>query len=364
MKLEKNKFLMTSSLKDKIITCAIVVIFFAIAQVLVNAGMVGSLFKGLLIPMCYYIIMAVSLNLTVGVLGELSLGHAGFVCVGAYVGGFFSLITQDTIASAAIRFPLALLVGGITAAIFGILIGIPILRLQGDYLAIVTLAFGEIIRKVIQNVYIIKDINGLHFGFTTPIDPSTIDLATKQDIINGPMAVGGIPKDTKLWIAVVLAVITIIVIMNLVDSRSGRAIMAIRDNRIAAEATGIDISKHKLIVFTVSAFFAGIAGVLYAHFGTLTTVKFDYNMSILILVFVVLGGIGNIRGSIIAAVLLYALPEMLRELQAYRMLAYAILLIVMMILRNNDKFNQGYEKFVAKIRSMVKIGKKKKEEAA
>lgn len=358
MKLEKNGFFMTSSLKDKILTCLMVVIFFAVAQGFVKAGMVGSLFAGLLVPMCYYIIMAVSLNLTVGILGELSLGHAGFVCVGAYVGGLFSLLTQDTITSTVIRFPLALLIGGITAAVFGILIGIPILRLQGDYLAIVTLAFGEIIRKVIQNIYIAKDVNGLHISFTTPIDASTIDLATKKDILTGPMAVSGIPKDTTLWIAVALAVVTIIVIMNLVDSRSGRAIMAIRDNRIAAEATGIDISTHKLIVFTVSAFFAGVAGVLYAHYGTLTTVKFDYNMSILILVFVVLGGIGSIRGSIIAAVLLYALPEMLREFQAYRMLLYAILLIVMMILRNNDKFNQVWENFTAKFR------RKKKEETA
>jgi len=326
--------------KNKTITYLMVLIFFGISGILVQTGSVGSLFTGLLVPMCYYIIMAVSLNLTVGILGELSLGHAGFMCVGAYVGGIFSLLTKDAISQVWIRFPLAMLIGGLCAALMGILIGVPILRLRGDYLAIVTLAFGEIIRKVVQNIYIVSDKNGLHFSFVNTVNPASIDLATKEEILNGPMAVSGIPKDTTLWIAVLMVMITLFVIMNLVDSRSGRAIMAIRDNRIAAEATGISITRHKLIVFVTSSFFAGLAGVLYAHFSTITPVKFDYNMSILILVFVVLGGIGNIRGSVIAAVILYALPELLRGFQNYRMLIYAIVLIVMMLLNNNAKFIQ------------------------
>jgi len=342
--MENKKTALRRATKDKIITSAIAVIFFAIAGLLVKMGVAGSLFAGLLVPMCYYIIMAVSLNLTVGVLGELSLGHAGFVCVGAYTGGIFSLLTQDVFTSAWVRFPLALLIGGLMAALFGLIIGVPILRLQGDYLAIVTLAFGEIIRKVIQNFYIVRDMNGLHFSFSTPIDATTIDIATKETILSGPMAVSGIPKDATLLIGVALVVVTILVIMNLIDSQAGRAIMAIRDNRIAAEATGVHVTKYKIVVFLVSAFFAGIAGVLYAHFGTLTTVKFDYNMSILILVFVVLGGMKSVRGSMIAAVILYALPEMLRDLQAYRMLVYAVLLIGMMLLRNSPYLEKLHRK--------------------
>lgn len=325
---------------NKLITYAIAVAFFGISGILSATGVAGSLYTGLLIPMCCYVIMAVSLNLTVGILGELSLGHAGFMCVGAYVGAVFSILTQDAIPSVWIRFPLALLLGGLTAALFGVVIGVPILRLRGDYLAIVTLAFGEIIRKLIENVYISVDVNGTHFSFINPIDPLSMDLATKKDIVNGSMAVSGIPRDTTLLVAVVFVLITLFVVMNLIDSRAGRAIMAIRDNRIAAEATGISITKHKLIVFTVSAFFAGLAGVLYAHSNTIRSTQFDYNMSIQILVFVVLGGIGSTRGAMIAAVILYALPELLRGLQDYRMLVYAIVLIAMMILNNNARFNQ------------------------
>lgn len=334
--------------KNKLITYAMVIIFFSITGALVQFGVLGSLFKGLLVPMCYYIILAVSLNLTVGILGELSLGHAGFMCVGAYIGGVFSLLTQSTISSAWLRFPLALIVGGLVAGIFGILIGVPILRLKGDYLAIVTLAFGEIIRNIVQNIYMIKDVNGFHFSFSTPIDASAIDSASKKVLLNGPMSVSGIPKNSNIIIGVILVLITLFVIINLVDSRAGRAFMAIRDNRIVAEAVGINITKYKLIVFVVSAFFAGVAGSLFAHYGTVDPTKFDYNMSILILVFVVLGGIGNIRGSVIAAVALYALPELLRGFQKYRMLMYAIILIAAMILNNNEKFLRFKERFTFK----------------
>lgn len=326
------------AMKNKSITYLFVVAFFLISTVLAESGITGSLFKGLLVPMGYYIILAVSLNLTVGILGELSLGHAGFMCIGAYIGGIFSLMTQNVLVSPWLRFPLALLVGGLAAGLFGILIGIPILRLRGDYLAIVTLAFGEIIRNLVQNFYIITDANGLHFSFATPLDATLIDQGSKTVILNGPMPMSGIPRDANIWVTIVLVLITLFVIMNLVDSRTGRAIMSIRDNRIAAESMGINVTKYKLIVFAVSAFFAGVAGVIFSHYGTVQPNKFDYNMSILILVFVVLGGIGSIRGSIIAAIILYALPEMLREFQAYRMLLYAIILIVMMLLNNNEKF--------------------------
>jgi len=337
-----------SSTKSKYSTYIMVIAFFSIAAILVEAGVLGSLFKGLLIPMCYYIILAVSLNLTVGILGELSLGHAGFMCIGAYVGGVFSILTKDVITSSLIRFPLALIIGGLVAGIFGVLIGIPILRLNGDYLAIVTLAFGEIIKKLVQNFYFIKDVNGLHFSFANSIDPSTIDDVSKKVILSGPMSISGIPKDANIFIGVILVLVTLFVIMNLVDSRAGRAFMSIRDNRIVAEGVGINITKYKLIVFAVSAFFAGVAGSLFAHFSTVDSTKFDYNLSIIILVFVVLGGIGNIRGSVIAAVALYALPELLRAFQSYRMLIYAIILIAAMILNNNEKFLRFKEQFTFK----------------
>lgn len=346
---------------NKLITLLIPLAFFVICHLLVDFGVLGSLFEGLLVPLCYYIIMAVSLNLTVGILGELSLGHAGFMCVGAYVGGIFSFITQETITSPWIRFPLAILIGGIAAALFGLLIGIPILRLRGDYLAIVTLAFGEIIKNIMQNIYLAKDVNGLHFSFAKPIDLADVDVASKIDILKGPMALKGVPKDANLIIAVILVLITLIVILNLIDSRAGRAIMSIRDNRIAAESTGINITKYKLIVFGISAFFAGVAGVLSSHYNMVTEAKkFDYNTSILILVFVVLGGLGKMRGTIIATILLYALPELLRGLQSYRMLVYAIVLIVMMILNNNARFNEWKKRvkaFFTKKKPAVDAGK-------
>ena len=328
-----------SKSRGKLVTVLIPVVFFAVCALLVNLGVLRSHFAGLLVPLCYYIIMAVSLNFTVGILGELSLGHAGFMCIGAYVGGLFTLLTQDSITSAWIRFPIAILLGGLIAALAGFLIGMPILRLRGDYLAIVTLAFGEIVRNLVQNIYLSRDKAGLHFSFTNAIEPERLDPATNVDIMKGPMALNGISPDATLLISVILVVITIIVILNMVDSRAGRAIMSIRDNRIAAESTGINITKYKLIVFSLSAFFAGIAGVLFAHYSTVSPPKFDYNMSILILVFVVLGGVGNIRGSIIATAILYILPEVLRGFQSYRMLIYAIVLIVMMLLNNNERFN-------------------------
>ena len=331
--------------RKNLITYLITMGFFAVSAVLVSTGAVGSLFRGLLIPIGYYIIAAVSLNLTVGVLGELSLGHAGFMCVGAYVGGVFALLAQDAIPSAGLRYAIALILGGLVAALFGVIIGIPILRLRGDYLAIVTLAFGEIIRKVIQNFYLTKDVNGLHFSFAKAVDITTVDAASSTKILNGPMAMSGIPKTATLLTTALLVLVTLIVISNLVDSRSGRAFMAIRDNRIAAESLGINVTKYKMIVFVVSAFFAGIAGVIYAHCNIVDSTKFDYNMSILILVFVVLGGIGSIRGSVIAAILLYSLPELLRGFQAYRMLLYAITLIVMMLINNNAHLKELRARF-------------------
>lgn len=320
---------MSKTTKSNTITYSIVVLAYLIIQLFVMTGSISSLMKGLLVPICVYVIAAISLNLVVGISGELSLGHAGFMCVGAYSSAFFSCLVGDGMPEG-IRFILAILIGALVAAVFGILIGIPVLKLRGDYLAIVTLAFGEIIKNLMNVVYIGKDSKGLHFSVT---DTAALNLEEGgQVIVKGALGITGTPKNSSFTVGVLLILLALFIILNLINSRSGRAIMAIRDNRIAAESVGINITKYKLMAFSISAALAGVAGVLYAHnLSTLTVKKFDYNTSILILVFVVLGGIGNIRGSMIAAVLLTVLPEVLRGLSDYRMLIYAIVLIVMML---------------------------------
>ncbi len=318
--------------KSNLITYGIVIATYLIMMLLKGTVGISSLLNGLLVPLCVYSIVAVSLNLTVGILGELSLGHAGFMCIGAFTSAFFSKCMVNVITVAPLRFLLAIIVGALCAALFGFLIGIPVLRLKGDYLAIVTLAFGEIIKNVINVMYIGKDSKGFHFSMT-----SNMDLGMEADgvtIVKGAQGITGTPMDSSFTWGIVLLLITLFIVLNLINSRTGRAIMSIRDNTIAAESVGINITKYKLLAFTISAALAGVAGVLYAHnLATLTALpkNFGYNMSIMILVFVVLGGIGNIRGSVIAAVLLTALPELLRELQTYRMLIYAVLLIGMML---------------------------------
>lgn len=326
--------------KKGLLTYLVLIATFAVCQSMVSFGLASNLFKGLLVPICTNIILALSLNLTVGISGELSLGHAGFMCVGAYAGSLFSLIMQNVIPQSALRFPLAIIIGGLFAAGFGVIIGIPVLRLRGDYLAIVTLAFGEIIKNLFNNLYLVTDKSGVHIAMSVmSYNNMQLDEATKNVIINGSMGITGTPNDSSFLIGFILILITLAVILNLVNSRTGRAVMSIRDNRIAAESIGINITKYKLTAFVVSAFFAGIAGVLYSHnLHTLNATKFDYNMSILILVFVVLGGMGNMQGSIISAALLTALPELLRGLKDYRMLIYAVILILMMLLNNNEKF--------------------------
>lgn len=326
----KNLFKnMNKTTKSNLITYGLVIVVYLIVQILVSTGSISSLMKGLLVPLCVYVIAAISLNLVVGISGELSLGHAGFMCVGAYSSAFFSVLVGDGL-PALVRFLLAILIGAAVAALFGILIGIPVLKLRGDYLAIVTLAFGEIIKNLMNVLYIGRDSKGLHFSVT---DTSGLNMGPDgKVIVKGALGITGTPKNSTFTIGVILILIALFIILNLINSRSGRAIMAIRDNRIAAESIGINVTKYKLMAFSISAALAGVAGALYAHnLATLTVKKFDYNTSILILVFVVLGGIGNIRGSIIAAVLLTVLPEVLRGLSDYRMLIYAVVLIAMML---------------------------------
>ena len=318
-------------LAGNLITLAILCVLFVLVLILMEAGALTRHIRSMLVPICINIILAVSLNLTVGFLGELTLGHAGFMSVGAYAGCLFSIAMQNILPTA-VRFPLAMLVGGLVAAVFGVLIGIPVLRLHGDYLAIVTLAFGEIIRSVIINL----------------------------EFTGGAAGLKGTPQDSTFVIAFIVVIITLLVIMNLVNSRHGRAIMAIRDNRIAAEASGINVTYFRMLAFVVAAFFAGVAGVLYGHnLSILSAGTFDYNKSIELLVIVVLGGMGSIRGSIISAIIITVLPEALRELADFRMLIYALVLIVMMLLNASPRFaalkgKLNYGALVDAIRSKAK----------
>ena len=321
--------------KSNAITYAIVVVFYIVMQLLSSTGTLSNSLTGQLIPICVYICMAVSLNLTVGILGELSLGHAGFMSVGAFSGVIVAMSLQSIIPSGPLRLLLAIVVGAIMAAIVGVLVGVPVLRLRGDYLAIVTLAFGEIIKNLINNLYVAFDSNGLHVRMLNAI--AKTELADGGFIIiNGPQGATGITKLSSFTAGFILILFTLFVVLNLIQSRSGRAIMSIRDNRIAAESVGINVTKYKLMAFVVSAALAGMAGALYAmNFTGVAAKKFDFNTSIFVLVFVVLGGMGNIRGSIIAAAVLYVLPELLRAVNDYRMLFYAIVLILVMLFTNN-----------------------------
>ncbi len=266
------------------------------------------------------IILATSLNLVNGYTGQFSLGHAGFMAVGAYVsaavttfgaGKWFEWFGAPNTMNTAGLFVLALLVGGLAAALAGLLVGVPSLRLRGDYLAIATLGFGEIIRVILQNT----ETMGGSRGFSVP---STY---------------------TTLFWTYSLAAITIYVVVNLVNSAYGRGFLTVRDDEVAAEAIGVNTTKYKVVAFVLAAFFAGIAGALYAHFiGYLTPEGFGFMKSIEIIVMVILGGMGNTSGVIVAAVLLTILPEVLRPVQQYRMVIYSLLLIILMLTRPQGIF--------------------------
>lgn len=343
MKQSKN---LLAGKRDTLISFGIVIVAFIVVQIMILTGNISSSLKGQLVPICAYIVMAVSLNLTVGILGELSLGHAGFMSVGAFAGIVATTSLAETIPAAPLRLAIAMVIGAVCAAIAGVIVGVPVLRLKGDYLAIVTLAFGEIIKNIVGVLYIGRDSSGLHFSLIE----QKFELAEGgKMIINGPMGVSGVTKISSFTAGFVLILITLFIILNLVHSRTGRAIMSVRDNKIAAESIGISVTRYKLLAFVISAAFAGMAGTLYAmNFSTVTAAKFDFNTSILILVFVVLGGLGNIWGSIIAAALLTVLPELLRAVNDYRMLIYAILLIVMMIFNNSGIKERLMEKRAAR----------------
>lgn len=276
-----------------IVTLAAVVVLYALLAVLIDTGVINRYYAGILTMVFINIILAVSLNLATGFLGQLVLGHAGFMSVGAYAAALF---TMHSGLPTAISFPLALLLGGLVAAAFGVIIGIPALRLRGDYLAIITLGFGEIIRVLV-----------LALPFT-----------------GGAAGLSGIPPLTTFTYVFIVAILTVAIICSFIRSRHGRAVIAIREDEIAAESSGINTTFYKLLAFIVAAFFAGVAGGLYAHhIGVLNPSKFDFNYSVEILIMVVLGGMGSITGSVIAAIALTILPEMLRGFAEYRMLLYS-----------------------------------------
>ena len=321
--------------RGDLLTAAAVAALLAVMSVLLYTGSLTRQVTNMLVPTAVYIVMAVSLNLVVGLLGELSLGHAGFMSVGLFSGCLVSIALANTALPLAVRLPVSMLAGGLVAAVFGLLVGLPALRLRGDYLAIVTLACGEIIKNVITNLNFTGGALGLN---TTAIYAGAKEL---------------------LPYGAVLVLLTVAVMLNLKRSKYGRAIMAIRDNRIAAESVGLNVTWYKLAVFVIAAVFAGCAGVLYGH--SLSNIKaaaFDYNMSIEILVIVVLGGMGSVPGSIVSAIVLTVLPEALREVADYRMLVYAIVLILVMQATNNPTM----KRFFGSVRE--KLTPKRKERAA
>ena len=293
---------MKKSTKNSLFTYTLVIAAVVVVQALRMGPGVGAMLEGQLIPICAYIVMALALNLVVGVSGELSLGHAGFMSIGAFAGSALALALQSTVTLSPLRLALAMVFGAVIAAALGFLIGIPVLRLNGDYLAIVTLAFGEIIKSIITNVYLGVDENGLQFSFLS----NKNELADGGvELIRGPMGVMNTQRISTFIAGFVLVLVALVVIFNLVNSRTGRAVM-------------------------------GAAGTLYGcSQTTFAATKFDFNTSILILVFVVLGGLGNMWGSVIAAAALTILPEALRQFSNYRMLVYAIVLILVMLATNN-----------------------------
>lgn len=334
----KNKTTRTNA-----ITYLIVTAVFLFMNMQLNAGALTFAMKGQLVPICVYISLAVSLNLLVGVCGELSLGHAGFMGVGAFSGIIISAVLTPYLPDPTLRLIAAMIGGGIVAGGFSAVIGIPVLRLRGDYLAIVTLAFGEILRNLLGNLYVAAEPG--KFRFAISADP--VEWSEKM-IINGAKGSVGVEKLATFPMGFALVMLTLFVVLNLINSKEGRAIKAVRDNRIAAESVGINVTAFRMKAFVVSACLAGMAGALFGlNYSALKAAKFDFNTSIDILVFVVLGGLGNILGSVISATILYILPEAMKMLangnmspalleiaefvEEYRMIVYSIILIVLMI---------------------------------
>lgn len=286
-----------------LLTIVLLALLFLVIFGLKQFGIVNRYAESVLRLVCINIILAVSLNITVGNLGQITLGHAGFMSIGAYTAAIFSKLG---IVEGIPGYFIGMILGGLLACLIGIIIGIPALRLKGDYLAIVTLAFGEIIRTLIE-----------YFNFT-----------------GGAQGLSGISKMQNFGIMYFVMCISVAMMFSILTSRHGRAVLAIREDQIAAENSGINVTYYKTFAFALSAFFAGIAGAMYAHnIGVIGAKVFDYNKSFDILVMVVLGGMGSFTGSVVSATVLTIIPEALRQFSDYRMIVYALVLILMMIFR-------------------------------
>ncbi len=331
--------------KKKTISFALVIGLYVIVEILLNTNNLSNLIQSLLVPVCCYIVAALALNMVVGISGNLSLGQAGFMSVGAFTSAIVVGLLHNVISSKILLLIIAVLIAGISASLFGLIVGIPVLKLEGDYLAIVTLAFGQIIKSLINNLYVAVD-NGIKTSFVD----NNINLSSSGEmIVKGPTGAVIMSRLSSFTAGVVLIIITLIIIYNLIDSKHGRAILACRDNEVAATSVGIKASKYKILVFVLSAGLCGMAGAIYAlNYSSITAAKFDYNASIMILVYVVLGGLGNMPGTIISTIVLLLLPELLRGLKDYRMLIYAIVLIVIMLIKNNEKINNIFKRIMKK----------------
>lgn len=326
----------------------VVIVAYIVITILSSTGNLSRLLTSLLVPVCAYIVAAIGLNLNVGFSGELNLGQAGFMAIGGFTGVVVSGCLATVLPSPLLRLIIAIIVGAIVAGFVGWLISIPVLKLQGDYLAIVTLAFGQILMSVVTNLYVGVDASGLHFSFVN----NTIQLAEGgKMLISGPMGAVGIQNISTFNVGIILVLLALVISFHLIYSKEGRAIQACRDNRIAAETVGIRVSRTKTLSFVVSAALAGAAGVLYIlNYTSVEAKKFNFNTSILILVYVVLGGLSNMTGTIVATTLLVALPEVLRFLSSYRMLVYAIVLIVIMLVSNNENLKVKMSEFKKRFR--------------
>lgn len=287
--------------KKNIITLIVIGLVFALIQVLLQSGIVSSFYEITLVTICINIILAVSLNLVTGFTGQFSLGHAGFMSIGAYVAAIINMSMNSTTG-----FLLGIIAGAIAAAVVGILVGIPTLRLRGDYLAIATLGMAEIIRVLFLNM----------------------------EITNGAAGLNGIPRFTNWPWMFLFTILTLILINNFIKSSQGRACISIREDEIAAESMGINTTKYKVMAFAIGAFFAGIAGALYSsYFYVISPTIFGFQKSIDILVIVVFGGLGSITGSVIAAVALAVITTLLQSYSSIRMIVYSLILIVIMLFR-------------------------------
>ncbi len=307
----------------RLLRFAAVILLLLLLQAVFASGAVNPYYVRVLILCCFAIMLAVSLNIIIGYAGQFSIGHAGFYAVGAYTAGAFTVFAGPPLRSALAldRLPVwvegtvflmaAVVVGTLFAAAAGLLVGLPSLRLRGDYLAIATLGFGEMIRVIIQNV----------------------------EAVGGPRGFSGIPVYSSFFWVALSAAGTVWIARNLARSRQGRALLAIREDEVAASVLGINVTRHKVAAFVLSSALAGCAGALYAHYeGYLEPRSFDFIRSIEIIIMVVIGGMGSTTGAVIAAVLLTLVPELLRGLAEFRMVIYSALLVVFMLVRPQGLF--------------------------